>query len=123
MEKYMYWYTHGEPYIPHDTMVERMVGSTSSDSNVHGIIDDNSNLYKNMIMDAIGMNYGHADQCSIINEESNADMAKVFDLLKDSDEPLWDGCTNYIKLSVVAQVFTIKLGCGFSEAGYDKIVK
>jgi hypothetical protein len=104
-------------------MVERMVGSTSSDSNVHGIIDDNSNLYRNMIMDVIGMNYGHADQCSIINEEPNVDMAKVFDLLKDSDEPLWDGCTNYIKLLVVAQVFTIKSGYGFSEAGYDKIVK
>jgi hypothetical protein len=24
-------------------------------------------------------------------------------LLKDSDEPLWDGCTNHNKLSVVAQ--------------------
>jgi hypothetical protein len=31
-----------------------------------------------------------------------------FNLLKDSDEPLWDGCTNHGKLSVVARVLTIK---------------
>jgi hypothetical protein len=26
IEKYMCWYAHGEPYIPHETMIERMVG-------------------------------------------------------------------------------------------------
>jgi hypothetical protein len=31
-----------------------------------------------------------------------------FYLLKDSDEPLWDGCINHNKLLVVAQVFIIK---------------
>jgi hypothetical protein len=25
MEKYMCWYAHEEPYVPHDTMVERMI--------------------------------------------------------------------------------------------------
>jgi hypothetical protein len=43
--------------------------------------------------------------------------------LKDSDKPLWDGCTNHSKLSVVAQVFTIKLNHGLSEAGYDIIIQ
>jgi len=46
-----------------------------------------------------------------------------FYLLKDSDEPLWDDCTNHGKLSIVAQVFTIKSYHGFSEAGYDKIIE
>jgi hypothetical protein len=43
--------------------------------------------------------------------------------LKDSDEPLWDGCTNHSKLSTVAQVFTIKLYQGLSEASYNKIME
>jgi len=43
--------------------------------------------------------------------------------LKDSDEPLWDGCTNHNKLSAVAQVFTIKSDHGLSKAGYDKIIE
>jgi hypothetical protein len=50
------------------------------------------------------MNQGHTG--SIIDEEPNANVTKVFDLLKDFDEPLWDGCTNHNKLSIVAHVFT-----------------
>jgi hypothetical protein len=76
-----------------------------------------------MVMDAMRMNQVHADQCSIVDEESNTDVARCFDLLKDSDKPLWDGCTNHSKLSVVADVFTIKLNYRLSEARYDRIVE
>jgi len=44
-------------------------------------------------------------------------------VLKDSDEPLWDGCTNHSKLSPIAQVFTIKSDHRLSEASYDKIME
>jgi len=74
-------------------------------------------------MDAMRMNQGNVSQCPIVEEEPNADAARFFDLLKDSDEPLWDGCTNHSKLSVVAQVFTIKSDHGLSEVGYDKIIE
>jgi len=65
-----------------------MVGSPSSSSNVHGVINDNSNHYRNMVIDAMGMNQGHASQCLFVNKEPNADMVMFFDLLKDYDEPL-----------------------------------
>jgi hypothetical protein len=58
-----------------------------------------------------------------MEEDCNADATRFLDLLKDSDEPLWHVCTNHNKLSVIAQVFTIKLDYGLSEAGYDRIVK
>ena len=89
-----------EPYVPYDTMVERMVESTSSASNMHGVVDDNNNPYRNMIMNVMRMNQG-VDQCSIIDEEPNADTTSFFDLLKDSDEPLWDGYKNHSKLSTI----------------------
>jgi hypothetical protein len=41
MERYLCWFVYREPYVPHETMVERIVGSTSSSSNVHEVIDDN----------------------------------------------------------------------------------
>jgi hypothetical protein len=44
-----------------------MVESTSSSSNMHGVVDDNSNAYRNMVMDAMGINQCHVDQCSIID--------------------------------------------------------
>jgi len=46
MEEYLCWYAHGESFVPHETMVERMVGSTSSANNVHGVETDNSNPYR-----------------------------------------------------------------------------
>jgi len=69
---------------------------------VHGVINDNNNPYRNMAMDAMRMNQGNGSQCPIVEEEPNADVVVFFDLLKDYDEPLWDGCTNHSKLLVVA---------------------
>ena len=97
MEDYLCWYAHKELFVRNKSMVERMVGSTSSASNVHGVVNDNSNPYRNMVMDSMRMNQGNASQCTIVEEEPNADAARFFDLLKDSDEPLWDGCTNHCK--------------------------
>ena len=61
MEKYLYWYTHGEPYVPYDTMLEKIVRSIYSSSNVYWVIDNNSNPYQNIVMDAMRMNRGHID--------------------------------------------------------------
>jgi hypothetical protein len=50
------WLAHREPYIPYKTMIEMMVGSTSSCSNVHGVVDDNDNSYRSIVIDAMIMN-------------------------------------------------------------------
>jgi hypothetical protein len=60
-----------------------MVGSTCSFSNGHVVIDDNSNPYRNMVINAIRMNQGHVGQYPIIDEELNVDATRFFDLLKD----------------------------------------
>jgi len=125
MENYQCWYAHEEVFVSESErrMEETVVGSISSANNVHEAANDNTNPYRNMVIDAMRMNQGNGSQFPIIEEELNADAARFFDLLKDSDEPLWDGCTNHSKLSAVAQVFTIKSDHGLSEAGYDKIIE
>jgi len=123
IEDYLCWYAHGELFVRNESMVERMVEPTFSASNVHGVVNDNNHPYMNMAMDAMRMNQGNVSQCPIIEEEPNADATKFFDKLKDSDEPLWDDCTNYSKLSTIAQVFTINSDYRVSEAGYDRIIK
>jgi len=104
-------------------MVEKMVGTTSNSSNVHDVVDDNSNLYRNMIIDALRMNQGYASECFIKNEEPNADSATFFNLLKDSENHYRICVHKHSKLSVVAHVFTIKLDYGLSEVDYNKIIK
>jgi hypothetical protein len=123
MEDYLCWYAHEELFVPNESMVERVVESTFSASNMHEGGNENSNPYKNMVMDGIRMSEGNVSECPIIEEEPNADAARFFYLLKDSDEPLLDGCINHSKLSAIAQVFTIKSDHGLSEAGYDKIIE
>jgi len=123
IENYQCWYAHREVFVSKRRMRETVVRSTSSASNVHEAANNNTSPYRNMVMDAMRMNQDNVSQCPTVEEEPNADAAKFFDLLKDSDEPLWDGCTNHSKLSVVAHVFTIKSDHELSEAGYDKIIE
>jgi hypothetical protein len=61
-----------------------MIKSTSSASNKYGVVDDNSNPYKDMIMNMMRMNQDYVGQYSIIYEEPNEDVIKFFDFLKDS---------------------------------------
>ena len=87
IKDYLCWYAHEELFVRNESIVERVVGSTSSASNVHGVANDNNNPYKNMVMDTMRMNQGNVSQCPIIEEEPNADATRFFDLLKDSNEP------------------------------------
>jgi hypothetical protein len=59
MEKYLCWYAHREPFIPRETMIERMDESTFSASNVHEVETDNNNPYRTMVMDAMRINQRH----------------------------------------------------------------
>ena len=102
MENYQCWYAHGEVFVSNRRMGETVVGSTSSASNMYETTNDNTNPYRNMVMDAMRMSEGNVRECPIIKEEPNADAARFFDLFKDFEEPLWDGCTNHSKLSAIA---------------------
>jgi hypothetical protein len=55
-EENLCWFAHVELYVPYKIIIERMVRSTYSSSNVHGVIYDNSNSYRNMVMNATKIN-------------------------------------------------------------------
>jgi hypothetical protein len=59
MEEYLCWYAYGEPLVPHETMIERIDGSTSSANNMHGVETNNSNPYRTMVMDVMRINQGY----------------------------------------------------------------
>jgi hypothetical protein len=69
-------------------MVERIVELIFNSSNVHEVVDDNNNSYRNKVIDVMRMNQGHTSRCPIIDKEPNADGTKFFYPLKYSDEPL-----------------------------------
>ena len=75
-------------FAPHESMVERVVGSTFTSSNMYEVVNDSSKPYRNMVMDAMRINEGNVNQCPIVEKEPNANATSFFDLLKDSNKPL-----------------------------------
>ena len=67
-------------------------------------------------MNAMRMNHDYPSEGPHAKEELNVDTTRFFELLKDYDESLQDGCINYSKLSIIIQVFTIKSNNGMNEA-------
>ena len=78
MQKYLCWFAHREPYVPYETIIEMMTRSTSSSRNVHEVVDDNRNSYRNMTMDMMRMNQGRADEYPITDKEPNVDSTMFF---------------------------------------------
>jgi len=104
-------------------MLENIVDSTSSSSNIDEVVHDNSNCYRSLVINTMRIDHGYSDEGSLVKEEPSVDAIRFFGLLKDSNEPLWDRCINHNKLSVIAWVFTTKFDYGMSEVDYDSIIK
>jgi len=83
-------------------MVEMMVELISSSSNVHIVVDDNSNCYRSMVIDAMKMNQGSVDEYSIVDEELNVDATKFFDFFKIFQQTIIGWVHNHNKLLVIA---------------------
>jgi hypothetical protein len=53
MKDYLYWYTHGELFLRNESMIEKMIRSISSASNVYEVVNDNNNPYRNIVTNAM----------------------------------------------------------------------
>jgi hypothetical protein len=51
-------------------MLDRIIRSTSSYRNINKIVDDNSNCYRIMVMDATRINHGYSGDDSYVNEKN-----------------------------------------------------
>jgi len=59
-------------------MIEIIVGSTSSSSNMYEVVDDNSSHYRSMMMDAMRINHGYLCESSCIDKEPHVDVISFF---------------------------------------------
>src|SRR5262249_54050403 len=68
----------------------------------------------------VEVNFDNADE---YNEEvPNERVKKFYKLHKDTDEPLWSGCDNHTRLSVVSQLLNLKSEFNVSEKYFDHMV-
>jgi hypothetical protein len=78
-------------------MSKKIVGSTFSCNNIYEVLEDNSNHYRSIMMDAMSMDLGYSSEGSRVDKESNVNVARVFFffyLLRDFYKPLCDEYTN-----------------------------
>jgi hypothetical protein len=69
----IYWFAHGEFYVPYKTILEMIVGLISSSSNIYGFMDDNSNPYKIIMINITGKNQGYLGEgsCNILLDKDS----------------------------------------------------
>jgi hypothetical protein len=74
-------------------MLEKIIYSTFSSSNIHEFVDDYCNPYRNIVMDVIKIKHGYSRKNSRnipLDEEPNIDATRFFEFLKNYDETLWN---------------------------------
>ena len=103
---YELWSSHGELNI-----------QSSAPANYFA----STSTYVDMVVDAAGPEFNiHEDQT---NEEVSNDTAQRFyQLLRDADEPLWDGCEKHTRLSAVSQLLNLKSEFHMSESCFDRLL-
>ncbi|XP_027915007.1 uncharacterized protein LOC114174367 [Vigna unguiculata] len=126
---YTFWCRHRETMSGEHVLV-----------NGEGITNiENKNPMQIMINDAFGLfgtctneesftsSFEHRDEVErdvLESQHGGNIMPKdLFDLLKDGDQPLYDGCTKYSNLSFLVKLYHIKVLCQISNKAMDMILK
>ncbi|KAJ7982364.1 Transposon protein, putative, CACTA, En/Spm sub-class, expressed [Quillaja saponaria] len=111
LRNYKWWTLHGEG--------EEWLGETSNDRGVD--IEDSSNRYVDMVMDADGPDFNW-DEESQLPDEPNSDAKRFFELLQSADEKLWEGCSWHTRLSAMTQLLNYNSEFNMSDKCYNQIV-
>jgi len=114
---YENWTVHGEPYVPEPILAE------PSSIRISHVVNDVclENPYRNLVMDAMGVNDAHVSSPVVAEELSNPKATNFYKLLKATEEPLWDGCTKQTKLSAV-QLLNMKSTLNLTQITFNKFI-
>ena len=94
MGDYYQWTSHGEPYLLPTT-----VASTSNDQAIELSVErdnqfEGDNWCREMVMDVAGPSF-MGNEAMTTEEEPNVQAKRFYDLLRDAEEPLYNGCGNH----------------------------
>jgi len=122
-QNYQTWYMHGEGLSGNELM------AVTSAYVIEDFVESR-NPMEDMLNDAFGF-VGHDDdhidegtqedgaQDDMLHGEGNTNFDE---LLKDNNEPLYEGCTKYSKLSFILKLYDIKCMCRMSDKAMTMIL-
>lgn len=117
---YTVWLAHGESY--------RSTASTAQGKTVNEESSrrDGGIGMRYMVFDAAGpnfdWNYNEDEHFGSNYQEPNHDAHRLYKLLNDADEPLWNGCTRHSTVSAVSQLLNIKSEFNLPQSCYDRLM-
>jgi hypothetical protein len=100
---------HSEIPTNVDSSPDFLEGSKASDGSIP---------FEQMVRDAAGPNFVWN-----MEEAPNSDAELFYKMLKDVDEPLWDGCDKQCtRLSCVSKLLAIKSDCNLTKESLNRIL-
>lgn len=120
---YRFWYKHGE--------VSNVVHSEATEGTHIEDVLQPQNPMENMINDAFGFVSHNRNDLSASFENSSEghntvhddDNTEFYELLKDSDQDLYEGCKKFSKLSFLVKLYHIKCLCRMSDKAMTMILE
>ncbi|XP_061371520.1 uncharacterized protein LOC133314095 [Gastrolobium bilobum] len=125
-EGYTFWFYHGESRMEENSNVNATHFANVEQDN---LVDEDP--IQNMINDAFGVDIHHENEH---NFHTNEDIAQdggttsnedkdFFELAKDGEQPLYEGCKKYSKLSFMLKLYHIKCYCGMTNKAVTMILE
>ncbi|XP_061358361.1 uncharacterized protein LOC133302572 [Gastrolobium bilobum] len=132
-EGYTFWFYHGESKV---ASTSNVAGEAMS----HGAQNQNVNVDPifNMINDAFGVNRQRDNEVQFqqnenieqeegmtqnaANEEFSVD-TEFYELARDGEQPLYEGCHKYSKLSFIVKLYHIKCLCRMTDKSMTMILE
>ncbi|XP_061347422.1 uncharacterized protein LOC133292947 [Gastrolobium bilobum] len=123
-EGYNFWYFHGETEIAESSNVDPNVQHAAQDRTVH------EDPIRTMLNDAFGVDGNH--EALNVGEDGNPthnpheegfEAKEFYELAKDGEQPLYEGCKKYSKLSFIVKLYHIKCLCGMSDKAMTLILE
>ncbi|KAK2363440.1 hypothetical protein QL285_088428 [Trifolium repens] len=129
---YTCWCYHGE--------VATGENNNGSPNNPLNLVHDNTNVedpIQNMINDAFGVDRNHSNEVPIASNvdieidedvmpnttQGRTEAKEFYELAKDGEQPLYEGCTKYSKLAFLVKLYHIKCLCGMSDKAMTMILE
>ncbi|GLT55145.1 hypothetical protein SLA2020_282930 [Shorea laevis] len=126
MQSYTTWYMHGEQMPPITSQATNAPANrepiSDGSSGMQALLHDVFPMHDIQVDEGVSQ-MGVEEENIHQNEQSRTEEAKkFFDLLKESEEPLWSGCTEHTIFSAIVGLYNLKCESRWSNASFTKLL-
>jgi hypothetical protein len=108
VEGYKVWTNHGEQRSKTTKIDDHMDVEDESHDDIDGLLFD---TFRNVV------------ETNGVNDGPNEDAKKFYNLIDESKQPLYPGCTNFSTLSFIIRMYLLKCLHGWSNASFSSLLE